>query len=212
MEIPMSALLVATRRDAGLSQRALARRSGIPQATISRIESGNLQAGLDLFERLITACDATLELTVRPLDGRQSAHDASLGARDAVDEGDLTGAIACGMRLRDGLLTASARRMTDLVADEPLLTGSPRVDAMLAAVAEEACSKTGAPVPRWVDRPERFLPKPTTLWPVIPSLRYFAVDLTPPIFARHRIVVDARDLDSTPEDGVAALTRQWGAP
>jgi predicted transcriptional regulator len=48
------------RRRAGLTQRDLAVRSGIPQATIARIEKGRAEPRFALLERLLRACGQQL--------------------------------------------------------------------------------------------------------------------------------------------------------
>lgn len=60
------ALRVA-RRKAGLTQRELARRTGIAQPTIARIERGLADPRLSTLERLLVACGANL--TVAPIAG-----------------------------------------------------------------------------------------------------------------------------------------------
>jgi transcriptional regulator with XRE-family HTH domain len=59
-------LLVDARRRAHLSQRALARRTGVPQPLISAYETGARQPGADMLLRLVRATghDLTLEDTV----------------------------------------------------------------------------------------------------------------------------------------------------
>ena len=54
------------RRRAGLSQRQLARRTGTPQPSISRIERGLVSPTVDTLERLIRACGMELEPIDRP--------------------------------------------------------------------------------------------------------------------------------------------------
>jgi transcriptional regulator with XRE-family HTH domain len=54
-------ILNMARRRAGLSQRELARRSGIPQPSISRIERGLGSPTVDTLERLLRACGMELE-------------------------------------------------------------------------------------------------------------------------------------------------------
>jgi predicted transcriptional regulator len=56
------------RRRKGLSQRALAALTGIPQPTIARIEAGHVSPRVATLERLLLACDE--EIRVRPLRGR----------------------------------------------------------------------------------------------------------------------------------------------
>lgn len=54
------------RHHRGLSQRELAARTGVPQSAIARLESGQVVPRFDTLNRLLSACDATLELK-RPL-------------------------------------------------------------------------------------------------------------------------------------------------
>jgi predicted transcriptional regulator len=55
------------RRRAGLSQRALATRTGVAQPTIARIERGQDDPRVGTLDRLLRACDETL--TTVPLAG-----------------------------------------------------------------------------------------------------------------------------------------------
>lgn len=58
--------VLEARRGAGLSQRELSRRSGVPQAAISRIEHGLVSPRTETIDRLLRACGMDLELVVRP--------------------------------------------------------------------------------------------------------------------------------------------------
>lgn len=60
-------LLAEARQRAGLSQRALAAKSGIPQASVSRIERGQISPRATTMERWLAACGMTVE--VRPVSG-----------------------------------------------------------------------------------------------------------------------------------------------
>jgi transcriptional regulator with XRE-family HTH domain len=53
------------RRRAGLSQRALAEKTGIPQSTIGRIESGAVDPRVSTLDALLAACDYDLETVPR---------------------------------------------------------------------------------------------------------------------------------------------------
>ena len=55
-----SALLKMARRRAGVTQRELSRRSGVPQPTISRIESGRMSPTYELLDRLVASCGVEL--------------------------------------------------------------------------------------------------------------------------------------------------------
>lgn len=50
------------RRNAGMSQAALAKVAGIPQSTVARIETGKLTPRVDTLERLLRATGRSLEL------------------------------------------------------------------------------------------------------------------------------------------------------
>lgn len=49
------------RRRAGLSQRKLAGRAGVPQSTVARIESGTVDPAVSTLDRLLRACGEQLE-------------------------------------------------------------------------------------------------------------------------------------------------------
>ncbi|MBA2438332.1 MAG: helix-turn-helix transcriptional regulator [Acidimicrobiia bacterium] len=55
------------RRAAGLTQRELARRAGVPQSTVARIEGGDHQPLVSTLDRLLQACGRSLD--VSPLRG-----------------------------------------------------------------------------------------------------------------------------------------------
>lgn len=54
-----------SRRAAGLSQRELARRAGVAQPAVARIESGGVVPRVDTLEHLLRACGHTLEVARR---------------------------------------------------------------------------------------------------------------------------------------------------
>jgi transcriptional regulator with XRE-family HTH domain len=58
-------ILRDARRQAGLTQTALARRAGTSQATISAYESGGKQPAVDTLERLLAAAGSQLAVTAR---------------------------------------------------------------------------------------------------------------------------------------------------
>jgi transcriptional regulator with XRE-family HTH domain len=53
-------MLRMARRRAGFSQRELARRAGVPQATISRIENAVVSPTIDTLDPLIRSCGMAL--------------------------------------------------------------------------------------------------------------------------------------------------------
>ena len=58
-------LIREARRDAGLSQRALAQRAGVPQSTVGRIETERLAPRWTTVDALLRATDMTVELMPR---------------------------------------------------------------------------------------------------------------------------------------------------
>jgi len=60
-----SRTLRLARRRAGLSQRGLAQRAGVPQPAIARIESGRSSPRVDTLDRLLSACGMDLEIRAR---------------------------------------------------------------------------------------------------------------------------------------------------
>ena len=93
-------LLRYARRAAGLSQRELARRSGIAQPAISRIESGRAVPRVDSLGRLLEACG--LRLDIRPLGG------------EGIDRSAIRELVALTPAERLQLATVEGRRILDL--------------------------------------------------------------------------------------------------
>jgi transcriptional regulator with XRE-family HTH domain len=61
-------LIVEARRRAGLTQDALARRAGVSQSLVARIERGDVDASFSRTVQLVRACGLDLEIHVVPLD------------------------------------------------------------------------------------------------------------------------------------------------
>jgi transcriptional regulator with XRE-family HTH domain len=59
-------LVRQARRQAGLGQRELARRAGLPQPTVSRIERGLASPRFSTLDRLLRECGLELDLAPRP--------------------------------------------------------------------------------------------------------------------------------------------------
>ena len=62
-------MLRYARRRAGLSQRALAERAGVPQPAIARIERGGVSPRMDTLRDLLGSAGFTLEVAPRPGEG-----------------------------------------------------------------------------------------------------------------------------------------------
>jgi transcriptional regulator with XRE-family HTH domain len=68
-------MLRTARRRAGLTQQELARRAGVPQPTISRIERGVVSPSMDTLDHLLRESGMEIELMDRP---KEDAVDRSL--------------------------------------------------------------------------------------------------------------------------------------
>jgi predicted transcriptional regulator len=88
--------LKLARRRAGLTQRALASRTGIAQPTIAQIEGGRDDPRVSTLGRLLRACDETLEALPQTGDGvdrteiRRLLHlSPAVRARTLIDDAAL---------------------------------------------------------------------------------------------------------------------------
>jgi predicted transcriptional regulator len=66
LEMDASRVLRQARRRAGLTQRQLASKAGVPQPMIARIESGAVIPRVDTLDKLLEACGEGLESHPRP--------------------------------------------------------------------------------------------------------------------------------------------------
>ena len=93
------------------SQRALARRSGVGQAALSRIESGRESPSFERFARLVGCLGLEATVEVRPIPFRGNPADLEL-ARELTPGERVEAAFnaaAFGRELRAGLVSALAR-------------------------------------------------------------------------------------------------------
>ncbi len=61
-------LLWQARTSAGLTQRQLAERSGVPQSTIAVIESGQREPSIPVLSRILRGAGVELRLTLAPVE------------------------------------------------------------------------------------------------------------------------------------------------
>jgi transcriptional regulator with XRE-family HTH domain len=65
-EMDAARVLRQARRRAGLTQRQLASKAGVPQPMVARIESGAVMPRVDTLDRLLEVCGEGLESHPRP--------------------------------------------------------------------------------------------------------------------------------------------------
>jgi transcriptional regulator with XRE-family HTH domain len=85
------AICVLARRQAGLSQRALAAATGVSPSTIARIEKGRMEPTVALLTRLVEACGLELRLSLAP--GREASPGEPLGVEGRLRENDRLAAL-----------------------------------------------------------------------------------------------------------------------
>jgi hypothetical protein len=83
-----------------------------------------------------------------------------------------------------------------LVAVEPVHTGDPRFDALIAAIADDLCVHADVPPPAWVHNAGRFL---EGFWWVsdLPSARARALVHTLASYRRRGVMLDRHDLTAS---------------
>ncbi len=86
----MAEWLNGARRSAGLTQRELATRAGVPQPTIARIESGRQMPRADTLDKLLKACGWELDMTRR---GEGEDLEVLSALQDMVDQAESPPAI-----------------------------------------------------------------------------------------------------------------------
>ncbi len=122
-------------------------------------------------------------------------------SRYAISELAADIARACGDEIRLRLVFEFVRAADDghsiksLVTNAPRATGDRRFDALLAAVAEHVCVRSGVRVPTGGLDSSRFLDE---AWWVsdLPSARIQALVHTPASFRRRGVMIDRHDLTS----------------
>ena len=101
-------LLRQARRRAGLTQRALADRAGVPQPAIARIEAGAVSPRVTTLESLLGAAGYTLEIATRLGDGVDRTLIRAALARSPEER--IRAAVAAARNLRTFLDATSGQR------------------------------------------------------------------------------------------------------
>lgn len=198
-----STILGDLRRTQGLSQRALAERSGVPQPTIAEIEAGRREPSLSLLSRIAESTGQTIEIRLAPLN-RFSAVATSSTIKDRLFSSDFQaltprlrqdGALRAILDLRDNLRRTNTTEFFKLVQTPPGLIGDSRWDAFGAAIVEDESARKGVAPPRWTNDPRRFI-KPFWYLSDIPELHEWEFSTAPAAFVRHGVLAAEEELES----------------
>jgi transcriptional regulator with XRE-family HTH domain len=183
-----AALIRESRKESGLSLRALAVRADVSYTTICRIEQGKIDPTTGTLRKLLGAMGEELELGRRPfVEGPQLADVADAWSTDRFgqDQPDWT-------RLRAFLdyLARHPQLARSAIRSAPPKSGSLFFDNLLAGIAEKIADDAGDTRPAWTTR----IPNLSEAWESIgtPRIRASAAAATPPqLAARHIVIPEA---------------------
>lgn len=180
------------RRGAGLSQSELARRSHVPQPSISRIEAGGRDPSIALLNRLLAP--AGQRVTAIPTSTPTVAESASTIA-DLINDGTGPYLFRALIQVANDLADAEPALRVALAVTPPAPTGHRGVDAFLAAIVEYRLTGEGLPCPGWVDEPSRTV-TPDWLAAGLTDLADLSRAGTPEPFLRRGVIIHESDLVS----------------
>ena len=131
-------ILAGSRGEAGLSQRALARRAGVPTSTVARIERGEMDPTVGMLYRLTSAAGSSLTIDCRPTIPTIAA---AVSASQSEPNWTMFKSTTDWVRVHpaDAEIAISASPDTD----------DPRVANLAAAAAEMVASWAGLQPPKW---------------------------------------------------------------
>lgn len=195
-------LLSAAREGAGIGQRELSRRSGIPQSRISFIEGGAHDALVSTLDRLASGLDAQVAIIPSRL---HSAQTVAAVVKNSLKCGDVGGARSAVFQLADDLASAPPALRAALVVSPAPRTGDRRYDAWIAGLVELRLRDVCIPVPAWVRDKDRTVPEE---WMVsgIEELRGLTRSDTPEPLLRYGVLIDASDQVQSRHQGPRACT------
>ncbi len=189
-------LLIAARKQSGLTQAQMARIAKTAQSAIAAYEAGRREPTVPVLQRMLEATGNNLVIA---FEADTSVYRMTELARDIRE----TPAKNIQRRLR--LVFEFLREANEIIERddayslslrlvvEPVTTGDKRFDALLAAVGEDLCVRCGEAPPSWVFASRRFL---NEVWWVsdLKSARTKALVNAPASYRRRGVMIDRRDL------------------
>jgi len=191
MRMTIATLSEAARLSRGLSQSALADKSGHHAANISAIESGRRVPRVDTLDRILRTSGARLAISPTV---RTTALEAGAEIRRALRNGDPSQAFRTWLAFNDDLAAETPTHRVVLTAFPPQSTGNALYDAALAALAEYRLAEASAPLPDWVGN------TPVLVQPrVLTDSQYVTagdLGVVPEPFRRRGVLIDIDSLQS----------------
>ncbi len=185
-----------TRRAHGLTQQALAHAAGVPQSTVSELESGRRQPSLPLLARIIESVQGPTELRLVARDRHSAVGTAERVATSlAGGSGGEDAALRAVLDLRDTLQKADAAKLDGLTREAPRLSGDRRFDAFVAGVVEEAYARHRLEPPGWTQESSRFV-RPFWYLSGIQDLHWWEFSTAPGPLLRHGVLAARAELES----------------
>lgn len=138
-------IVTAARHSAGLSRAELARRAGVPRSTVTRTEDGVVDPTFGMLQRILGATQAVLDVSAQPLP------TVSLAGLSDARSNTPWGEAIDWTRLRAAIddLTMHPEDLQSAIATPPPRSGSTRLDALLAGIAEKLADDAGLRRPSW---------------------------------------------------------------
>ncbi|MHB8295842.1 MAG: helix-turn-helix domain-containing protein [Acidimicrobiales bacterium] len=192
---PMTPSLIVrgARGAAHVSQRELARLSGIPQPSISEIERGRRDPTVQTVNRILRPLGAQLtwvptgRLTAAAAAERIARHLSAGRGRLLIERPIL--------QLADDLAVSCPALRAALTVCPPERTGGRKYDAAIAALVEYRLNEVGFEAPGWAHDPKR-IADPEWLVCDVPQLAALVRADTPEPFLRRGVLLGASDLVS----------------
>ncbi|HEY2631250.1 MAG TPA: helix-turn-helix transcriptional regulator [Solirubrobacteraceae bacterium] len=183
-------VVTRARRDANITQAELARRARTSQPAVAAYEAGVRVPSIETLERLVSACECDLELSVRPRvrRGAESLRGIAQIMREDLSKGEEDDALRLVFGFADDFRGSSRPGRIALLNDNPPPTGDPRFDAALAGTAEFFAREAEIVPPSWVDGPNRFV-EPWWFVSSRPAFDAYVLQHTPAVFARHGVFI-----------------------
>jgi transcriptional regulator with XRE-family HTH domain len=166
----------------------VAKRAGVAVSTVSKVESGEIDPTITMFQRLVAATGRDLALITRDPDETPALADLAYAWREGPEPGpDWT-------RIRGftGWLARHPDSIDAALARPPTRTSHERLDALLAAIAEKTADDAGRPRPRWCATVPRLRERWYSSGPR--QTRELAAKAAPPQFRARNICLSARNV------------------
>jgi transcriptional regulator with XRE-family HTH domain len=183
-------LLIAARKQSGLTQAQMARIAKTTQSAIAAYEAGRREPTVPVLQRMLEATGHNLVIAFEADKSIYRIADLARDIRETPTKNSERRLRLVFEFLRE---LNESQQLSLRFAVEPEATGDRRFDALLASITEDSCVRGGVAPPSWVFNDQRFLDE---AWWVsdLKSARVPALVNTPASFRRRGVMIDRRDL------------------